>query len=137
MEELASFWAPKLMTVLSMIELITPKMIVATFNENPINLNLCSSPTNIAVEKEVENFYIQSTSRNNAWLNYVTIKNSAKNCRTFNSYQTLASSLPKWGFELVKRNPVRDHSFSKYAEFSQKRTFLTTWYAHVCVRIRR
>ena len=52
------------MTVLSMIELITPKMIVATFNENPINLNLCSSLKNIAVEKEVENFYTQSPSRN-------------------------------------------------------------------------
>ena len=131
MEELASFWAPKLMTVLSMIELITPKMIVATFNENPINLNLCSSPTNIAVEKEVENFYIQSPSRNNAWLNMLPSRTVTKIVehliRLSGSYQTFTSSLAKWGFELIKQNPVRDHSFSKYAKFSQKRTFLTNW----------
>ena len=29
----------------------------------------------------------------------------------------------------------RDHSSSKYAEFSEKRTFLTPWYAHVRMRI--
>ena len=29
-----------------------------------------------------------------------------------------------------------DHSFSTYAKFSEKLTFLTPWYAHVSVRIR-
>ena len=31
---------------------------------------------------------------------------------------------------------VRDHSFSKYAKFSKKSTFFTTWYVHAHVRIR-
>ena len=35
----------------------------------------------------------------------------------------------KWG-------TIRDHSFSTYAKFSEKITFLTHWYAHVRVRIR-
>ena len=30
---------------------------------------------------------------------------------------------------------IRDHSFSKYAKFSQKVTFLTPWYASVRVQI--
>ena len=63
--------------------MITPRMIVTTFSGNPrTNLILCSSPTNVAVEKEVENFYIQSPSGNNPRPNYVTMnkkwKNSAK-----------------------------------------------------------
>ena len=28
---------------------------------------------------------------------------------------------------------IRGHSFSTYAKFSEKPTFLTSWYAHVCV----
>ena len=34
----------------------------------------------------------------------------------------------------IKR--IRDHPFSTYAKFSEKPTFLTSWYAHVRLRIR-
>ena len=32
--------------------------------------------------------------------------------------------------------PIRNHPFSTYVKSSEKLTFLTPWYAHVCVRIR-
>ena len=31
---------------------------------------------------------------------------------------------------------IWDHSFSSFTKFSKKLIFLTTWYTHVCVRIR-
>ena len=31
---------------------------------------------------------------------------------------------------------LKDHPYNTYAKFSEKLTFLTSWYAHVCVRIR-
>ena len=40
---------------------------------------------------------------------------------------------PRFVITLVTKNFERGHSFSTYAKFSKKLTFLTTWYAHVCV----
>ena len=36
----------------------------------------------------------------------------------------------------IIKNNTWDHSFSTYAKFCEKLTFLTSGYAHVCVRIR-
>ena len=55
-----------------------------------------------------------------------------------------SSTLSFWGLTApnaeithhIQRKPHRDHLFSKYAQFSEKLTFLTLCYAHVRVRIR-
>ena len=39
-------------------------------------------------------------------------------------------------FEQAFTHLVRGHLFSTYAKFSEKLTFLTPWYAHVCARIK-
>ena len=40
-----------------------------------------------------------------------------------------------WNSEIVSFKPM-GHPLSKFAKFSEKLTFLTPWYSHVCVRIR-
>ena len=52
----------------------------------------------------------------------------------------LLQKQPPWKFLRTfwrsQKNLRRDHSFSTYAKFSEKLTFLAPWYAHVRVRIK-
>ena len=43
--------------------------------------------------------------------------------------------IPIWKWKLKSSKP-KDYPFNAYAEFSEKLTFLTQWYAHECVHIR-
>ena len=73
---------------------------------------------------------------------------SFRNCSASSSFKLKKNMLFQESFSyfkclcflprLVPTFPItiRDHPFSAYAKFSEKLTFLTTWYAHVRVRIR-
>ena len=55
--------SPSAYNSLNSIEMITPRIMVATFNGNPAtSIISCYSPTNVSDESEVENFYQELTS---------------------------------------------------------------------------